>query len=78
MNASRILKSRLPLTLATLALSLSLGACASMSHREVSTAVGTAVGGVVGAAATGGSTVGTVGGAVAGGMIGNELSKRRR
>jgi len=69
---------RLPLTLSAIVLSLSLGACASMSHREVSTMVGTAVGGVVGAAATGGSTVGTVGGAVAGGMIGNELGKKRR
>lgn len=70
--------TRLPLSLSAIALTLSLGACASMSHREVSTVVGTAVGGVVGAAATGGSTVGTVGGAVAGGMIGNELGKKRR
>jgi len=64
-------------TLGLLVLSLSLGACAGMSKREVSTTVGTVVGGVVGAAATGGSTVGTVGGAAVGGVIGNELGKKK-
>ena len=55
----------------------SLGACADMSHREKSAAVGTAIGGVVGAVVTGGSTVGTVGGAVVGGVIGNEVGKKK-
>lgn len=76
MNAIKTHRSGLT-TFAALTLALSLGACSSMSPREVSTTVGTVVGGVVGAAATGGSTVGTVAGAAAGGVIGNELGKKK-
>lgn len=54
---------------------LSLGACAGMSERDQSTAVGAGVGGVAGAVLTGGSAVGTVGGAVVGGVIGNQIKK---
>jgi osmotically inducible lipoprotein OsmB len=69
--------TRLPASLLTIALALSLGACSGMSRHERNVAVGTAVGGVVGAVATGGSTVGAVGGAVVGGVITNEIDKKK-
>lgn len=66
-------------TLRTLALAaiLSLGACAGMSERDKSIAIGAGVGAVGGSVLTGGSAIGTVGGAAVGGVIGNEVSKKR-
>ncbi|MBV5291030.1 MAG: glycine zipper 2TM domain-containing protein [Curvibacter lanceolatus] len=64
--------------LAVLALSLSLGACASRpTHQQVGTVAGAVVGGATGSVLFG-STLGTVAGAAAGALAGNELSKGRR
>ena len=67
------------LTLLTvLALSLSLGACASRpTHQQVGTVAGAVVGGATGSVLFG-STLGVVAGAAAGALAGNELSKGRR
>jgi osmotically inducible lipoprotein OsmB len=54
----------------------SLSACAGMSDRDRSTAIGAGVGAVGGAVLTGGSGIGTVGGAAVGGVIGNEIGKK--
>lgn len=63
-------------TTATAALLLGLSACAGMSERDKSTAVGAGVGAIGGAVLTGGSAVGTVGGAAVGGVIGNQVGKK--
>ena len=63
-------------SLVAAAMLLGLGACAGMSSRDKSTAVGAGVGAVGGAILTGGSPVGTVGGAVIGGVIGHEVGKK--
>jgi osmotically inducible lipoprotein OsmB len=55
---------------------IGLSACAGMSDRDRSTAIGAGVGAVGGAVLTGGSGIGTVGGAAVGGVIGNETGKR--
>jgi osmotically inducible lipoprotein OsmB len=55
------------------AMLLGMGACASMSEQDKSTAIGAGVGAVGGAVLTGGSAVGTVGGAAVGGIIGHEV-----
>ncbi|OQX02320.1 MAG: hypothetical protein BWK73_43120 [Thiothrix lacustris] len=55
----------------TIAVLLSLTACAGMTQREKNTAVGAGVGAVTGSAVTGGSTAGTIGGAAVGGIIGS-------
>lgn len=65
-----------PLLIATI--SLSLSACAGMSHRERNLAVGAGVGAVAGAVVTGGSTAGTAAGAVVGGVVANEVNKKKR
>jgi osmotically inducible lipoprotein OsmB len=54
----------------------SLVACADMSEREKSTAVGAGAGALGGAILTGGSPAGTVGGAAVGGYIGHEINKK--
>ena len=46
-------------------------ACANLSPRQQSAAVGAGVGAVAGSVLTGGSTLGTLGGAAIGGLIGN-------
>lgn len=66
---------RIAVTILTAAALLGLGACAGMSERDKSTAIGAGVGAVGGAVLTGGSTVGTVGGAAVGGVIGNQVGK---
>lgn len=73
------LNSPRKLTLLTvLALSLSLGACASRpTHQQVGTVAGAVVGGATGSVLFG-STLGVVAGAAAGALAGNELSKGRR
>lgn len=64
--------------LTVLALSLSLGACASRpTHQQVGTVAGAVVGGATGSVLFG-STLGVVAGAAAGALAGNELSKGRR
>lgn len=65
-----------PLLIATV--SLSLSACAGMSHRDRDVAIGAGVGAVAGAVVTGGSTAGTAAGAVVGGVVGNEVHKKKR
>jgi osmotically inducible lipoprotein OsmB len=55
---------------------IGLSACAGMSDRDRSTAIGAGVGAVGGAVLTGGSGIGTVGGAAVGGVIGNEIGKK--
>lgn len=59
-------------------LSVSLAACAGMSHQDRSTVAGAAVGGVAGSVLTNGSALGTVGGAAVGGVVGHEVSKPDR
>ena len=54
----------------------SLVACADMSERDKSTAVGAGAGALGGALLTGGSPAGTVGGAAVGGYIGHEINKK--
>jgi len=78
-GASPALCAPRKLTLLTvLALSLSLGACASRpTHQQVGTVAGAVVGGATGSVLFG-STLGVVAGAAAGALAGNELSKGRR
>ncbi len=66
---------QLTATVTLVALTLSLGACSSMSARDKNTAIGAGAGAVAGSVLTGGSTSGTVGGAVVGGVIGNQIKK---
>jgi osmotically inducible lipoprotein OsmB len=61
--------------LALCATILSLSACAGMTEREKSTAIGAGAGAVGGAILSGGSAIGTVGGAAVGGVIGNQVGK---
>lgn len=68
-----LIHHRLAIAAGTLVL---LSACAGMTPRERSTAVGAGVGAVGGAVLTGGSALGTLGGAAVGGLIGNEVEKR--
>jgi osmotically inducible lipoprotein OsmB len=77
-DKERFMNSRMIVWTAGAAMVLALGACGSMSSREVSTATGAAVGGVAGAVLTGGSTAGAVGGAVVGGVIGNQVDKNKK
>lgn len=53
----------------------SLSACAGMTEREKSTAIGAGVGAVGGSILSGGSGIGTVGGAAVGGVVGNQVGK---
>jgi osmotically inducible lipoprotein OsmB len=62
----------------TLAGTLALGACGSMSERDKATAIGAGVGAVGGAVLTHGSALGTVGGAAVGGVIGNQVGKYKK
>jgi osmotically inducible lipoprotein OsmB len=61
----------------SIAVLLSLGACASMSEQEKGTAIGAGVG-AVGGAVLGGGTLGTLGGAAVGGVIGHEVTKPKK
>jgi osmotically inducible lipoprotein OsmB len=69
---------RISLIAATLALAFSLTACAGMSNRDRSTAIGAGIGAIGGSVLTGGSSVGTVAGAAVGGVIGNQLDKDKK
>jgi len=64
---------RLTCLIAGVALAASLTACADMTPRENSTAVGAGIGGVAGAVL--GGTEGAAVGAVAGGVIGNQVKR---
>jgi osmotically inducible lipoprotein OsmB len=66
--------NRLPALIAGLTLAATLGACADMTPREHSTAVGAGVGAVAGAVLTG-SPEGAAVGAAAGGVIGNQVKR---
>jgi osmotically inducible lipoprotein OsmB len=70
------MNTRLITTLAAATLTLTLGACGSMTQNEKNTATGAVLGGVAGSVLTGGSAVGTVGGAVIGGVIGDKVDKK--
>ena len=65
---------RLSTLAAALAIAASLSACAGMTPREHSTAVGAGVGGVAGAVLTG-TPEGAAVGAAAGGVIGNQIKR---
>ncbi|MBV6323263.1 glycine zipper 2TM domain-containing protein [Duganella violaceipulchra] len=65
-------------TVAMVAATLGLSACAGMSNQDKNTAIGAGVGAVAGSVLSGGSAAGTVGGAAVGGVIGNQVSKPPR
>ncbi len=75
MNQTMKQIQRIAVTTVTAVALFGLGACAGMSERDKSTAIGAGVGAVGGAVITGGSAVGTVGGAAVGGLIGNQVGK---
>jgi osmotically inducible lipoprotein OsmB len=66
--------NRLPALVAGIAVAASLSACAGMTPREHSTAVGAGVGAAAGAVLTG-SPQGTAAGAAVGGVIGNQVRR---
>ena len=66
--------TRLPILAATLAVAAALSACADMSPREHSTAVGAGIGAAAGAVLTGTATGAAVG-AAAGGVVGNQVKR---
>ena len=68
---------RITLLSVAAAATLALTACADMTPREKSVAVGAGVGAVVGGVVTGGSPTGAAVGAVAGGVVGNEVDKKK-
>jgi len=59
---------------ATLAIATSLAACAGMTPREHSTAVGAGIGAAAGAVLTG-TAGGTAAGAAVGGVVGNQIKR---
>ncbi len=65
---------RFPALVAGLALVATLGACADMTPREHSTAVGAGIGAAAGAVLTGTPEGAVVGGAV-GGVVGNQIKR---
>jgi osmotically inducible lipoprotein OsmB len=65
---------RLPVLAASLALVACLGACADMTPREHSTAVGAGIGAAAGAILTG-TPGGTAAGAAVGGVVGNQVKR---
>jgi osmotically inducible lipoprotein OsmB len=68
-------KTRFPAAVAAiLVVAGSLSACAGMTPREHSTAVGAGVGAAAGALVTG-TTAGAVGGAAVGGIVGNQIKR---
>ncbi len=66
--------SRLSALIAGLAVAATLGACAGMTPREHSTAVGAGIGAAAGAVLTG-SPEGAVAGAAVGGVVGNQVKR---
>ena len=65
---------RFPALIAGLAVVATLGACAGMTPREHSTAVGAGIGAAAGAVLTG-TPQGTAAGAAAGGVVGNQIKR---
>ena len=65
---------RIPALIAGLAVAASLGACADMSPREHSTAVGAGIGAAAGAVLTG-TPGGAAAGAAVGGVVGNQVKR---
>ena len=65
---------RLPALVAGLAVAAALSACAGMTPREHSTAVGAGIGAAAGAVLTG-SPQGTAAGAAVGGVVGNQIKR---
>jgi len=66
--------NRISALVASLAVVATLGACADMSPREHSTAVGAGIGAAAGAVLTG-SPEGAVAGAAVGGVVGNQVKR---
>ena len=75
---TRSSKTRFTAVLTTLALTLTIAACGSMSDRDKNTATGAVIGGAAGAILTGGGTAGTIGGAAVGGVIGNQVDPKKK
>ena len=69
-----MISNRLRPLVATLAAAVGLSACAGMTPREHSTAVGAGIGAAAGAVLTG-SPQGTAVGAAAGAVIGNQIKR---
>ena len=65
---------RFPALIAGLAVVATLGACAGMTPREHSTAVGAGIGAAAGAVLTG-TPQGTAAGAAVGGVVGNQIKR---
>jgi osmotically inducible lipoprotein OsmB len=65
---------RFPALIAGLAIAATLGACAGMTPREHSTAVGAGIGAAAGAVLTG-TPQGTAAGAAVGGVVGNQVKR---
>ena len=66
--------NRLSTLIAAIAAAASLSACAGMTPREHSTAVGAGIGAAAGAVLTG-SPQGAVAGAAVGGVVGNQVKR---
>ena len=66
--------NRLSTLVAGLAVAATLGACADMTPREHSTAVGAGIGAAAGAVLTG-TPGGTAAGAAVGGVVGNQIKR---
>jgi osmotically inducible lipoprotein OsmB len=75
---SQLFKTRTTAAVITLALTLTIAACGSMSDRDKNTATGAVIGGAAGAILTGGGTAGTIGGAAVGGVIGNQVDPKKK
>ena len=66
--------NRISALIAGLAVAATLGACADMTPREHSTAVGAGIGAAAGAVLTG-TPQGTAAGAAVGGVVGNQVKR---
>jgi osmotically inducible lipoprotein OsmB len=73
-----VFKVRTTATLTTLALTLAIAACGSMSERDKNTTTGAVIGGAAGAILSGGGAAATVGGAAVGGVIGNQVDPKKK
>jgi osmotically inducible lipoprotein OsmB len=74
---TRTIMARARAVIATSAIALGLGACASLSPKDQNTAIGASAGAIGGAVLTNGSAMGTLGGAAIGGFIGNTIEDNK-
>jgi osmotically inducible lipoprotein OsmB len=73
-----LFKTRGVAVMGTLALTLTMAACGSMSERDKNTTTGAVIGGAAGAILSGGGAAATVGGAAVGGVIGNQVDPKKK